>query len=76
MDPISAKVLAAGICMGLGAIGPAIAEGFVGAKAMEAIGRNPAVSDKIIPNMIVAMAICESTGIYSLVIALIVLFAV
>lgn len=76
MDLLSAKVLAAGICMGLGAIGPAIGEGMVAAKAMEAIGRNPAVSDKIIPNMIVAMAICESTGIYSLVIALIVLFAV
>ncbi|MCC6563641.1 ATP synthase F0 subunit C [Candidatus Uhrbacteria bacterium] len=76
MDLLSAKVLAAGICMGLGAIGPAIGEGLVAAKAMEAIGRNPAISDKIIPNMIVAMAICESTGIYSLVIALIVLFAV
>lgn len=76
MDLLSAKVLAAGLCMGLGAIGPAIGEGLVAAKAMEAIGRNPSVSDKIIPNMIVAMAICESTGIYSLVIALIVLFAV
>ncbi|MBM3205014.1 ATP synthase F0 subunit C [Candidatus Uhrbacteria bacterium] len=76
LDLASAKVLAAGICMGLGAIGPAIGEGFVAAKAMEAIGRNPAVSDKILPNMIVAMAICESTGIYSLVIALIILFAI
>lgn len=76
MDPVSFKVLAAGICMGLGAIGPALGEGFVAAKAMEAIGRNPAVSDKLIPNMIVAMAICESTGIYSLVISLIILFVV
>jgi len=61
--------------MGFGAIGPAIGEGLIGGRAMEAIGRNPAVSDKIIPNMIVAMAITESTGIYSLVIALIILFA-
>lgn len=76
MDPISFKVLAAGICMGLGAIGPAIGEGLIAARAMEAIGRNPSVSDKIIPNMIVAMAIAESTGIYALVIALIILFAV
>lgn len=74
MDPMALKALAAGLCMGLGAIGPAIGEGFVAAKGMEAIGRNPAVSDKIMPNMIVAMAICESTGIYSLVIALIILF--
>ncbi len=73
MDPIVAKVLAAGICMGLGAIGPAIGEGMVAAKAMEAMGRNPAVADKMMSNMIVAMAVCESTGIYSLVIALIIL---
>ena len=74
MDPIVAKVLAAGVCMGLGAIGPAIGEGMVAAKAMEAMGRNPAVADKMMSNMIVAMAVCESTGIYSLVIALIILF--
>lgn len=68
------KLLAAGICMGLGAIGPALGEGFVAAKAMESIGRNPAIADSLIPNMVVAMAICESTGIYSLVIALILIF--
>ncbi len=60
--------------MGLGAIGPGIGEGIVGGKALEAIGRNPCIADKIIPNMIVAMAITESTAIYSLVISLIILF--
>lgn len=68
------KYLAAGLAMGLGAIGPAIGEGMVGAKAMEAIGRNPSVADQVFSRMIVAMAITESTGIYSLVIALIILF--
>lgn len=76
MDPIAIKALAAGLCMGLGAIGPAIGEGLVAAKAMEAMGRNPAVSDKMVPNMIVAMAICESTGIYALVISFIILFVI
>lgn len=76
MDPIAAKYIAAGICMGIGSIAPAIAEGNVAAKTMESIGRNPAIADKIIPNMIVAMAICESTGIYCLVISLIILFVV
>lgn len=70
------KMLAAGLCMGLGAIGPALGEGMVASKTMEAIGRNPAVADKLIPNMIVAMAICESTGIYALVVSLILLFVV
>ncbi|MDA0208442.1 MAG: ATP synthase F0 subunit C [bacterium] len=74
MDIEAVRLLAAGLCMGLGAIGPGIGEGFVGGKALEAIGRNPSISDKIIPNMIVAMAITESTAIYSLVIALIILF--
>jgi F-type H+-transporting ATPase subunit c len=68
-------MFAAAIAIGLGSIGPALAEGLVASKAMEAIGRNPAVSDKLIPNMIVAMAICETMGIFALVIALIILFA-
>ena len=76
MDPIVAKMFAAAIVMGIGSIAPALAEGMVAAKAMEAIGRNPAVADKIAPNMIVAMAICETTGIFALVVALIILFAV
>lgn len=76
MELEAAKVLAAGICMGVGAIGPAIGEGMIAAKAMEAMGRNPSIKDDMFTKMIVAMAITESTGIYSLVVALIVLFAV
>ena len=68
------KLLAAGLAMGLGAIGPAIGEGMIGAKAMEAIGRNPSVADQVFSRMIVAMAIAESTAIYSLVVSLIILF--
>lgn len=74
MELEAAKLIGAGIAMGLGAIGPAIGEGFVGGKAMEAMARNPKMADKIFTNMIVAMAITESTGIYSLVVALIILF--
>lgn len=69
------KLIAAGVCMGLGAIGPGIGEGYIGGKAMEAMGRNPEVADQLFPRMFVAMAVTESTGIYSLVIALIILFA-
>ncbi|MFA4834316.1 MAG: ATP synthase F0 subunit C [Patescibacteria group bacterium] len=74
METEAIKALAAGIAMGFGAIGPAVGEGFVAAKAMEAIGRNPEAADKITPLMFVTMAICESTGIYALVVALIILF--
>ncbi len=74
MEQEGLKFLAAGLAMGLGAIGPGIGEGIIGGKALEAIGRNPSVSDSIFSKMIVAMAIAESTAIYSLVIALIILF--
>lgn len=74
MEVEAAKLIAAGICMGLGAMGPGIGEGMVGSRAMDAMARNPKMADKIFTNMIVAMAITESTGIYSLVVALIVLF--
>ena len=74
METEAIKALAASIAMGFGAIGPAMGEGFVAAKAMEAIGRNPEAADKITPLMFVTMAICESTGIYALVISLIILF--
>ncbi len=75
MDIEAAKFLAAGISMGFGAIGPAIGEGYVGGKALEAMGRNPEAGNTIFTRMFVAMAITESTGIYSLVIALLALFS-
>jgi F-type H+-transporting ATPase subunit c len=76
MEAEAMKYIAAAICMGIGSIAPALAEGRVASKAMEAMGRNPEVADKMFTNMIVAMAICESTGIYCLVISLIILFVV
>jgi len=75
MDMEAAKYIGAGLAMGLGAVGPAIGEGIAASKALEAIGRNPEANGKIAPLMFVAMAITESTGIYALVVALIILFA-
>lgn len=74
MDVQAFKYLAAGLCMGIGAVGSAIGEGYIGGKALEAMGRNPKMADKLFTNMIVAIALAESTAIYSLVIALIILF--
>ncbi len=58
-----------GIIVAIGALGPGVAIGLIGAKAMEAIGRNPEAIGKIIPNMILAMAFAESIAIYSLIFA-------
>ena len=76
MELESARLLAAGICMGLGAIGPGIGEGIVSAKALEGMARNPELSNSLFTNMLIAMAVCESTAIYSLLITFIILFAV
>jgi F-type H+-transporting ATPase subunit c len=74
MDVESARLIAAGLAVGLGAIGPAIGEGVIAGKAMEAIGRNPEIQDKIMPLVFVTMAIAESTAIYALVVTFIILF--
>jgi len=75
MEGESLKHLAAGLAIGLGALGPGIGEGLIASKALAAIGRNPEAADKISPLMFAAMAIAESTGIYALVVALIILFS-
>lgn len=58
-----------GIIAAIGGIGPGIGIGLIGAKAVEAIGRNPEASGKILPIMFVTMAFAEAIAIYSLVFA-------
>ena len=68
------KALGAGLCMGIGAIGPGIGEGNAVGKALEAMARQPEMAGTLRTNMILGCAITETTGIYSLVIALLLLF--
>ena len=58
-----------GIIIAIGALGPALGIGFIGAKAVEAIGRNPEAAGKIMVNMLIAMAFAESIAIYCLIFA-------
>lgn len=60
--------------MGIGAIGPALGEGNAVGKALEGMARQPEASGTLRTNMILGCAVTESTGIYSLVIALLLLF--
>jgi F-type H+-transporting ATPase subunit c len=69
-------LLGGGLCMGIGAIGPGIGEGFTAQSAVRWIARNPSNLAEITRTMLVGMAVAESTGIYSLVIALILIFVV
>ncbi|MCD6239227.1 MAG: F0F1 ATP synthase subunit C [Thermotogae bacterium] len=70
------KYLGAGICMGIGAIGPGVGEGNVGAHAMDAMSRQPEMVGTITRSMLIADAVAESTGLYSLLIAFILIFIV
>jgi F-type H+-transporting ATPase subunit c len=72
---IAAKAIGAGLCMGIGAIGPAIGEGNAVGKALAGMARQPEAGGNLRTNMILGCAITETTGIYSLVIALLILFA-
>ena len=72
---VAAKAIGAGLCMGIGAIGPAIGEGNAVGKALEGMARQPETSGTLRTNMILGCAVTETTGIYSLVIALLILFA-
>ena len=67
-------LLGAGIAMGFGAIGPGIGEGFAAGKACEGISRRPEESGLLTRTMLIGQAVSESTGIYALVIAFILIF--
>ncbi len=62
-------MLAKAFAIGIGSIGPSLAIGKIGAKAMEAIGRNPEAAGKILVPMLLAAAFAEAIAIYALVIA-------
>jgi F-type H+-transporting ATPase subunit c len=68
------KYIGAGIAMGLGALGPAIAIGNLVGRAMEALGRNPEAQPVIQTNMILGLAFAEAIGIYCLVTAVMIGF--
>ena len=71
MDQEAAKLLAAGLAIGLGLLGPGLGIGLLGASAMQALGRNPEAKSAIQTNMILAIAFAEALGIYALVVAII-----
>jgi F-type H+-transporting ATPase subunit c len=68
------STLAAGLAIGLGAIGPGIGLGIAVSRAMEALGRNPEASGQIFVPYILGIALTEAIGIYALVIGLLLIF--
>jgi len=62
-------MFAKALAISIGVLGPSIGVGLIGAKAMEAIGRNPEASGKVLVAMLLAAAFAEAIAIYALVIA-------
>ena len=71
----AACAIAAGLCMGIGSIGAALGEGRIVATALESMARQPEAAGNLRTNMILGCAITETTGIYSLLISFLLLFA-
>lgn len=71
---LAASAIGAGLAM-IAGLGPGIGQGIAAGKGAEAVGRQPEAQSDIIRTMLLGQAVAETTGIYSLVIALILLFA-
>ncbi|MCR4402132.1 MAG: ATP synthase F0 subunit C [Firmicutes bacterium] len=71
---LAASAIGAGLAM-IAGIGPGVGQGFAAGKGAEAVGRQPEAQGEIIRTMLLGAAIAETTGIYALVVALILLFA-
>ncbi|HYD93480.1 MAG TPA: ATP synthase F0 subunit C [Candidatus Paceibacterota bacterium] len=74
MEVEAATQLGMAIAAALGVLGPGIGIGIIGGNAMQAIGRNPEASGKIVSNMILAIVFTEALGILALVVAFIIKF--
>jgi F-type H+-transporting ATPase subunit c len=76
MDPEVMKMLAVGLGVGLGMLGPALALGLIGFSALQGIARNPEARGPILTNMILVAGLAEAIGIYVLIVAILLVFVV
>ena len=73
VDQIGLIALGAGIAVLCGA-GSAIGEGMICSKAIEGMTRNPEMQSKLNSTMILAVALDETTAIYALLVAMLLIF--
>ena len=71
---LAASAIGAGLAM-ISGVGPGIGQGYAAGKAAESVARQPEAKGDITSTMLFGCAVAESTAIYGLVIALILLFA-
>jgi len=71
-----AAVLAGGLCIGFGAMGPGFGSGLVNASTCEGVGRNPESEAALLRTMLIGQAVSQSTSVYALVISMCLLFVI
>ncbi|MCD6185408.1 MAG: F0F1 ATP synthase subunit C [Deltaproteobacteria bacterium] len=69
------SIITSGLCIGIGAIGPALAEGRALVQALSSIAQQPDETSTITRTLFVGMAMVESTAIYCFVVTMILIFA-
>jgi F-type H+-transporting ATPase subunit c len=70
-----ASIVVAGMTIGFGALGPALAEGKAVATALSSLAQQPDASKTITRTLFVGLAMIESLAIYCFVVSMILLFA-
>jgi len=70
----AAALWGAGLSMGFGAIGSGIGSGFPGGEACFGIARQPAAASNLTTNMLIGSAVCQTPAIFSMVVALMLMF--
>lgn len=69
----AASAVGAGLAM-IAGIGPGIGQGYAAGQAAAAVGRNPGAKSDITSTMLLGQAVAETTGLYGLVVAIILMF--
>jgi F-type H+-transporting ATPase subunit c len=71
---LAASAIGAGFSM-IAGIGPGIGQGYAAGKSTEAVGRRPRLQSSIVRTMFLGQAVAQTTGIYALIISLVLMFA-
>jgi F-type H+-transporting ATPase subunit c len=72
----TAAFIASAVCIGMGAIGPALGIGIIGGKDIGGVSENPKQEGPLLKTMLIGMAIASTTATYALVVALLLLFVI
>lgn len=70
---LACSTIGAGIAM-IAGVGPGVGQGYAAGQGAAAVGRNPGAKGDIMSTMLLGQAVAETTGLYSLVIALILMY--